>query len=351
MAKAPKPWKLTEEESFASFTNWQGNITFVLQQEATFLPYLQPDVKWEKSDVENRGLQSDAEGVTDALSAAQKAAHLNQMLGLIAQWVPHFLTNDIVKRSTSLADVWNSIRKYYGFQQSETNFMKFSELSWEEGERPERLYQRVLAHLQDNLLTSGCRLKHDGVAVTSDEVISPTVERLAVLRWMELIHPSLPSLVARTFAYDLQRMTLKDLQPQIVDALDGFLSELKTQDVKVSRVDSRAFKPSYGSGFRTPQQSQSRSGYRPQSRSQPGGYRPPHKPTAGSYRPQAKQICRLCLAEGRPYSHRIVDCDHITRAERRSMLGRSCEVAEEDDVGDIEADMGDLAMQDAPDDE
>jgi hypothetical protein len=39
---------------------------------------------------------------------------------------------------------------------------------------------------------------------------------------MELIHPKLPIFVQRTFAYDLQRMTLKDLQPQIVDALDGF---------------------------------------------------------------------------------------------------------------------------------
>ena len=64
---------------------------------------------------------------------------------------------------------------------------------------------------------------------------------MAVLRWMELLHPSLPALVQRTFAYDLQRRTLKDLQPQIADALDEFLEELRHDEIKASRV----FTPTY----------------------------------------------------------------------------------------------------------
>ena len=159
------------------------------------------------------------------------------MLGLISQWVPHYLASDITqKNSISLDSIWQAIRKYYGFQQSETQFMKFTSITWEDGERPERLYQRILAHLQDNLLRKDSKLKHDGVTPTHDEDISPTVERLAVLRWMELIHPSLPVLVQRTFAFDLQRMTLKDIQPQIVDALDGFLEEIRSEEVKSARV-------------------------------------------------------------------------------------------------------------------
>ena len=64
---------------------------------------------------------------------------------------------------------------------------------------------------------------------------------------MELIHPSLPALVQRTFAYDLQRMTLKDLQPQITDALDGFLEELRQNEVEASRV----FIPHSGHGHKS----------------------------------------------------------------------------------------------------
>ena len=61
-------------------------------------------------------------------------------------------------------------------------------------------------------------------------------EEACSAHWMELIHPGLPALVKRTFAFDLQRMPLKDLQPQICDAIDGFLKELKHEDVKVSRA-------------------------------------------------------------------------------------------------------------------
>jgi len=73
----------------------------------------------------------------------------------------------------------------------------------------------MLWHVQDNSLTTGSKLKRNEMKVTEDEVLSPAVERL----WMELIHPKLPTLVARTFACDLQRMTLKDVQH---DGLEKF---------------------------------------------------------------------------------------------------------------------------------
>ena len=102
--------------------------------------------------------------------------------------------------------IWQTICAYYGFSQSEVQFMSFSQITWEglDKERPERLYRRILSHLQDNLLQQGSKLKHDEKTPETDEHMSPTVERLAVLRWMELIHPRLSQLVARTFAYDLQ---------------------------------------------------------------------------------------------------------------------------------------------------
>ena len=62
--------------------------------------------------------------------------------------------------------------------------------------------------------------------------MSPTVERLPVLRWMELIHPSLPALL---FSEHL-RSTLKDIKPQVVDALDAFLEEIHSDEVKFGRV-------------------------------------------------------------------------------------------------------------------
>ena len=102
--------------------------------------------------------------------------------------------------------------------------MAFSQISWEghDKECPECLYRRLLSHLQDNLLKKGAKLKHNDKTPTRDEFLCLTVERLAVLRWKELIDPRLPQLVVRTFAYDLQRMTLKDIQPQIANGLEVF---------------------------------------------------------------------------------------------------------------------------------
>ena len=281
--RPPKPYKLDEDVNFASFSSWRSNMEYNLQQDPNFAQFLVPDFRWAKSDVRDRGLLAVGSGPA-RVSGAQRVVHLNQMLGLIAQYVPCFLNHVIINNSTSISDVWNCIRKYYGLQQSESNFMKFSSITWEEGERPERLYQRVLAHLQDNLLTKGGTLKHDGVVPESDEFLSPTVERLAVLRWMELLHPRLTQLVARTFAYDLQRMTLKDIQPQIVDALDGFLAELKADEVSAARINfSKPKSKTYGK-FQTATKPKSQ--YRFQQSHQQG-------PT-----------CRLCKAEGRPSSHR-----------------------------------------------
>lgn len=321
MSKAPKPWKLTEEETFSSFTSWRHNLVYVLSCDDHFRPFL--EVNWQKisADNETRGFTDDVADVANAQTAQQKVTRLNRMLGLISQWVPHYLASDIVNNSTSLESIWNCVRKYYGFQQSEVQFMKFSTIVWEEGERPERLYQRILAHLQDNMLTKDSKLKHDGVQVTKNEDISPTVERLAVLRWMELIHPSLPALVQRTFAYDLQRMTLKDLQPQIADALDGFLEELRSDDVKVSRV----FRPVDRSRSSNPRGTfqYKRTDTRPKQYT---------KFTAKIPQTQSpKKECRICKSEGRRYiGHSLADCDYVSKAEKRSMI-QSFRVSTADD--------------------
>ena len=56
-----------------------------------------------------------------------------------------------------------------------------------EGKRYETLYQRLLAHVEDNLLTTESSIMYDGVAVTTNEVMSATCERLMVFLWFQLL--------------------------------------------------------------------------------------------------------------------------------------------------------------------
>ena len=58
MAKALKPYKLTEEESFSSFRSWQNNILYVLSRDKDFAPFLLEGAKWNKAAAgdQTRGL-------------------------------------------------------------------------------------------------------------------------------------------------------------------------------------------------------------------------------------------------------------------------------------------------------
>ena len=139
-ALSVKPWKLSEDETFSSYTSWQQNITYCLNQDKNCQPFLL-NTSWTKisPDHPTRGLQDDA---TDGgLKKEQKLLNLNAMLGYICQFIPHYLASEVVNLSTSINSVWDTIRQYYGFQQSEVQFLKFTNITWEgiHAERPERL--------------------------------------------------------------------------------------------------------------------------------------------------------------------------------------------------------------------
>ena len=326
-SRALKPWRLTEEETFASFTSWQQHIIYVLNQDATNPPFFlttSPDSKWTKVSPTSphRGLVDDAED--NGLKKEVKLLNLNTMLGFIAQFVPHYLSADITEGSTSVTSIWQIIRQYYGFHQSEAQFLKLVNIKWEgpDQERPERLYRRILAHFHDNLLKEGSKLKHNEETPTSNEVLSPTVERIAVLRWMELIHPKLPALVAIKFGHDLQRMTLKDLQPQIADALDGLLEELNREDEAVEVHAAWVYNRSTQRPCRTTTQRFSH--HNRQSRQNTTQFH------------ASRSQCRICRAENRPYyGHTMATCTYISSAERQDIV-QSFRVQGENQCDDVD---------------
>lgn len=223
--KASKPTRLSEREDLSTFTDWRNNLEFFLHSDKDFSGLLKPGSAWQKSstDVEHRGLAS-----------AVERQQLERMLGIIASLAPPFLHGDIVEDSVSLIDIYKKIRAYYSFASNESTFIKFHEIRREiidgQPERPQHLYCRIRQFVRDNLLKSDGSLMHDGVKPTSDEKMSPTVDRLIVLRWMELLHPRLPALVARVFSGELQQRTLKDLQPSIVNQLEELLAEISRQE-------------------------------------------------------------------------------------------------------------------------
>ena len=203
--KAQRPVRLSEEETLTSFEDWKNNLLFYLNQEKSFAPFLIQDAGWKKSsdaDV-NRGVQ------------ATELPSLKNFLGVIAGLAPPLLHGDIIDDSTKLEDTFNFIRGYYNFAPSEATFLKFCAIKREivggNVERPVRLYLRLRQFIRDNLLLSGGKITHDGALPTASEKMSPTTERLIVLRWLELLHPKLPDHVGKVFSADLRNKSFERL--------------------------------------------------------------------------------------------------------------------------------------------
>ena len=176
------------------------------------------------------------------------------------------------------------------------------------------MYRRILSHLTDNLLSSTSSLHHNRVIPSADEDLSPTVERLAVLRWLELIDKRLPMLVARAFTTDLQTRTLKDIQPQIANAMGSLLDQLQSEDAQVSRIQSleiedvqvdRVSRP-----FRAPTATRSFS-RAPSQRSKFNSRQTSSRP---------KLFCSFCQGWGRPSEgHDMATCRCISEADKQAL--------------------------------
>ena len=310
--RALRCWELQESITITDFAKWQSCLEFNLVSFGIYEAFLKSDASWSKVSVTNRGLTGDPETVAEnsRKTALQKNALLTQMLGIIAQYSPSLLRNDIIKKSTSMSWIWNRIRRHYGFQQSEVHFLNIHNIRRKEGERYETLYQRLVSHIDDNLLTAGCNITYDGEPVTEDEELSPTCERLTVYLWLTLIDPRLPAYVGRVYAHDLQSKCLKDIQPQICLAMDSLLAELETQEgISVS------YSKSSWSKDRKPRN------------------RPPTTPSSSSS--SKSKHCILCKSAGRNYTtHDINSCYHISKFDRMEMSRALKVVTFSDDEAD-----------------
>ena len=142
-----------------------------------------------------------------------------------------------MKNSTSIDQIWQSIRLHYGFQTTGAHFIDFDFIRFDPSERPEDLFQRVTAFVEDNLLRKDTGISHHGQAPEEDEELCPSLENFIGLTWLRLLHPELPRLVKQRYGIDLRARTLASIKPEISQALKSLLEELRTaEDAKAMRM-------------------------------------------------------------------------------------------------------------------
>ena len=132
--RAPKQWCLSKSETINSFENWRQNLLYTLSLDSNFAPFLAEGITWGKKTRTEplRGFTDDGEDVAEAscLTAQQKVNFLELMLGQIANYCPIISRNTLVKNSTSIHSIWNTIRQHFGFQITGAHFIDFFEFTW-----------------------------------------------------------------------------------------------------------------------------------------------------------------------------------------------------------------------------
>ena len=102
--KPPKQWTLTEHETITSFDSWESNILYRVSLNNEFARFFEDELA--PKSTANHGFVDD---VLNRKTATQKTILLERMIGVIGQFVPSLLRNDIIKRSTSLSWIWKRI--------------------------------------------------------------------------------------------------------------------------------------------------------------------------------------------------------------------------------------------------
>ena len=306
---APKRWCLSEHETLNSFEVWRQHQIWCLSQEKTFAPFLTDGITWSKKSTTNptRGFTND--GGDNGVTAAQKVLHLESLLQQICNFCPIVSRSTIVKQSTSIASVWNMIRLHFGFHQTGAQFLNFDDIKLKPDERPETLYQRLLSFVEDCLLTKNSVIKHHDDTIEVDEEVTPTLENMIVLRWLQLINPDLPKIVKEKYSTDLRTRTLASLKPEISMALDSLLSSVQFEnDAKLMR--STLYQGGSGKKFTN---------------------------SSASNPLKNEKKCALCKAEGRQYFHFISKCNFLPPADKKYMSKlRSLALDEEENESDTD---------------
>ena len=244
--RAPKQWCLTKTETLNSFENWKQNLIYTLSLDPNFAPFLVEGASWAKKTKTQplRGFTSDGDDIPEGTrrTAEQKTNMLELMLGQIANFCPIISRNTIVKSSTSTESIWNAIRLHFGFQATGAHFVDLNDIRLQPNERPEDLYQRLMAFVEDSLLKGNGNLTHHNEPITEDEELSPTLENFIVLTWLRLINPALPKLVKQRYGTELRSRTLASIKPEISQAMTSLLDEIASSDeAKIMRAETSRF--------------------------------------------------------------------------------------------------------------
>lgn len=256
-------------------------------------------------------------------------AQLSKFITLISVLCPYTLTNNLDQLSTSFNWLFTYLEQYYQIQKTGAHFLSISDIRYNPGDSYENFYMELHGAVEDSLRKQDeLLLFHNSEPLDEDEEMSPTLENMVVLMWLERIDTRLPKKVSATFAHQMVGNTsLRDLQPIICARLTSLLQEL--EDAAANRASLHAAEAqeptaaafSVRGNFRQRGQRRGNTSFTSKGRS-------------------LNKFCRICFLtnKGSPNiytSHTINTCNKLSERDKQELArGAALAVEEESDDPD-----------------
>ena len=393
--KISPPEKLpTEGLTATQFDNWRSALLNFLSQSEDYERFLKGGIYdvWEAFD-DNPGRitelhESDTPGEGAAAVATRlsnRRKQLNTTLSHIAGVVNSSMFRSVMRKSTSVASIWEMIETDYDIEKQGRHFLKLDQVHYNPAgaETINAFYRRLRDFFEDNLRKAGEKIKSKKDKVIEvDETLSHTMENTIVYMALREIDARLPAYVDQIYGPRMDNdTTLYDLQSEIFKAIPRLLGEMNTKEGSLGAVNSVPQDEYYPEEtpagqyeYTEPQGAAlAATGFNRAPFAPRGGFRPrfsnprfPATPFRGGQprfppqyqgtrmpRPQRYQsppmtgkYCRLCREAGFPrqvfQNHNLSECNRWTResvAQIRSMvldLNINPEDYPEEPVGDQE---------------
>ena len=229
---------LTETETRGSLEAWCEQLIYHIANENKFERYIDDLKSWKSSATPNRGFTADPQG-ENAMSAAKKAINLKVLLGFIAIHAPIVSSTYIKEEACSIDEIFDRLRQYYNCRKSGSKIMEMYDFKCGPTESREACWERCYSFMEDSLITKASGVKHCGKKLENDESLTPTLQNITVMMWLDAIHRDLPSLVKQKFAITLRDCTLYSIRTEISDAIPSLLQEIGEREGTISYTSSQ----------------------------------------------------------------------------------------------------------------
>ena len=140
---------------------------------------------------------------------------------------PYIKTN-ITDKAKSLEDVKNEFLKYLEIEVNDLTALNWFTIQRKQTERPLVFFYRLRYHITKHLVKSNAIV--DGVALTADETLSPSLERLIVMEWLHRMDPRLIKFVQEKFSTELSAgsTVLSTMVETLAKNIDQYITVLNS---------------------------------------------------------------------------------------------------------------------------